>query len=79
MRKVKDKFLKKAIQLVIDGTGVSTLKEILDTEMTYLEERHKKGIDFFRQGINEIDDYETSYQILKEIIKPAETGTNEKV
>ena len=79
MMKVKDKFLKKAIQLVIDGTEVSTLKEILDTEITYLEERHKKGIDFFRQGINEIDDYETSYQILKEIIKPAETGTNEKV
>ena len=50
MRKIKDKFLKKAVQLVIDGTEVSTLKEILETEMTYLEERHKKGIDFFQKA-----------------------------
>ncbi|MCH7946232.1 MAG: MotA/TolQ/ExbB proton channel family protein [candidate division Zixibacteria bacterium] len=50
MREVKDRFLKKAIQLVIDGTEVSTLKEILDSEMTYLEERHKKGIDFFQKA-----------------------------
>ena len=41
--------------------------------------KNRKLLDFFRQGINEIDDYETSYQNLKEIIKPAETGTNEKV
>ncbi|MCH8026824.1 MAG: MotA/TolQ/ExbB proton channel family protein [candidate division Zixibacteria bacterium] len=50
MMKVKDRFLKKAMQLVIDGTEVSTLKEILDSEMTYLEERHKKGIDFFQKA-----------------------------
>ena len=50
MREVKDRFLKKAVQLVIDGTEVSTLKEILDSEMTYLEERHKKGIDFFQKA-----------------------------
>ena len=41
--------------------------------------KNRKLLDFFRQGINEIDDYETSYQYLKEIFKPAETGTNEKV
>jgi len=51
IREVKDRFLKKAIQLVIDGTEVSTLKEILDSEMTYLEERHKKGIDFFQKAV----------------------------
>ncbi len=50
MREVKDRFLKKAVQLVIDGTEVSALKEILDSEMTYLEERHKKGIDFFQKA-----------------------------
>ena len=41
--------------------------------------KYRKLLDFFRQGINEIDDYEASYQNLKEIFKPAETGTNEKV
>lgn len=41
--------------------------------------KNRKLLDFFRQGINEIDDYEESYQNLKEIFKPAETGTNEKV
>ena len=41
--------------------------------------KNRKLLDFFRQGINEIDDYEASYQYLKEIFKPAETGTNEKV
>ncbi len=50
MRKINDKFLKKAVQLVIDGTEVSTLKEILENEMTYLEERHRKGIDFFQKA-----------------------------
>lgn len=50
MREVKDRFLKKAVQLVIDGTEISTLKEILESEMTYLEERHKKGIDFFQKA-----------------------------
>jgi chemotaxis protein MotA len=50
MNKVKDKFLKKGIQLVIDGTEASTLKEILETEMNYLEERHKKGIELFQKA-----------------------------
>ena len=41
--------------------------------------KYRKLLDFFRQGIDEIDDYEKSYQDLKEIIEPAETATNEKV
>ena len=41
--------------------------------------KYRKLLDFFRQGIDEIDDSEKSYQDLKEIIEPAETATNEKV
>ncbi|MCH9025355.1 MAG: FliI/YscN family ATPase, partial [candidate division Zixibacteria bacterium] len=41
--------------------------------------KYRKLLDFFRQEINEIDDYEKSYQNLKEIFEPADTGTNEKV
>ena len=41
--------------------------------------KHRKLLDFFRQGINEVDDYQKSYQILKEIFEPAESEANEKV
>ena len=41
--------------------------------------KHRKLLDFFRQGINEVDDYQKSYQILKEIFEPAEAANNEKV
>lgn len=50
LNRTEEKFLKKGIQLVIDGTEVSMLKEILETEIAYLEERHKKGIEFFQKA-----------------------------
>jgi len=42
-------FFKKAIQLVIDGTEITVLKGILETEVAFVEERHRKGIDLFRK------------------------------
>ncbi len=42
-------FLKKALQLVIDGTEVTVLRSILETEMTYISERHKTGQTFFQK------------------------------
>jgi len=48
--RTSEKFLKKGIQLVIDGTEVSVLREILETEIVYIEERHKKGIEFFQKA-----------------------------
>ena len=47
---IPDPFFRKAIQLVIDGTEVTALREILETEIAYLEERHKKGIIFFQKA-----------------------------
>ena len=47
---IPDPFFKKAIQLVIDGTEVTALREILETEIAYIEERHKKGISFFQKA-----------------------------
>ena len=41
--------------------------------------KYRKLLDFFRQGINEVDDYQTSFQSLKEIFEPTESETNEKV
>jgi len=45
-----DPFFKKALQLVIDGTEVTVLREILETEMAYIETRHKRGITFFQKA-----------------------------
>ena len=42
-------FFKKAIQLVIDGTEVTLMRNILETEMAYTGERHKAGIKFFQK------------------------------
>jgi chemotaxis protein MotA len=46
---VKEPFFRKAIQLVIDGTEGTVIKTILETEIAYVEDRHKKGILFFQK------------------------------
>ena len=43
MEEVTDTFLKNGIQLAVDGTEPELLKDIMETELFYLEERHKKG------------------------------------
>lgn len=49
MHTIIDPFFRKAIQLLIDGTEGSALKKILETEIAYMEDRHKKGIMFFQK------------------------------
>jgi chemotaxis protein MotA len=46
---ITDPFFKKSIQLVIDGTEITVLREILETEIAYVEERHKRGILLFQK------------------------------
>ena len=43
-------FFRKAVQLLIDGTEVTVLREILETEIACIEERHKRGITFFQKA-----------------------------
>ena len=50
LRTIEDSFFKKAVQLVIDGTEVTALREILEIEIAYLEDRHRKGIYFFQKA-----------------------------
>ena len=50
LQRISDPFFKKAVQLVIDGTEVTALREILETEIAYTEERHKRGIIFFQKA-----------------------------
>lgn len=40
-------FLKKGIQLVIDGTDPELVREIMEIELEYMEERHKVSIGLF--------------------------------
>ena len=50
LKSIRDTFFRKAVQLVIDGTEATALREILETEIAYVEERHKKGIVFFQKA-----------------------------
>ena len=43
MEEVEDAFLRNGVQLAVDGTEPELLKDIMETELYYLEERHKKG------------------------------------
>ncbi len=44
---IEDPFLKKGLQLVVDGTDVEMIREILETDTAYLASRHKVGADIF--------------------------------
>jgi chemotaxis protein MotA len=46
---IKEPFLRKAIQLAIDGFETNKIREILEIEMAYIEERHKAGAAFFQK------------------------------
>lgn len=43
----KDKFLASGLQLVIDGNDTELVKDILATEVRYLEERHHRGALYY--------------------------------
>lgn len=44
---VDDSFLKKGIQLVVDGTDIELVRSILETDLSFLETRHKLGEGLF--------------------------------
>ena len=46
---IEDPSLKKGIMLVVDGTDPELVRGILETELTCLEERHKKVISFWEK------------------------------
>lgn len=43
MNEIKDPFFVKGIQMAVDGFEPESLKEMLEREIEYLEERHSKG------------------------------------
>jgi chemotaxis protein MotA len=45
--KMEDDFFKKGIQLVVDGSDPELVRSILETELAFLEERHRSGQSIF--------------------------------
>lgn len=44
---IEDPFLKKGLQLVVDGTDMEMIREILETDTAFMASRHKVGSDLF--------------------------------
>lgn len=44
---IEDQFLKKGVGLIVDGTDPELVRSILETELVYIESRHKKVIGFW--------------------------------
>lgn len=47
VQKSDDPFLKKGIQLIVDGTDPELVRSILEIELSFMEERHKRNKAFF--------------------------------
>ena len=48
MDRINDPFLKKGLQLTIDGLEPQAITEILETEIAFQESRHRLGADIFQ-------------------------------
>jgi len=44
---LEDAFLRKGIQLVVDGTDPEIIRNIMETELNNMQARHQEGIKFF--------------------------------
>lgn len=47
VRRLEDDFLKRALQLVIDGADQEFIRNMLETEIGFIRERHKVGREIF--------------------------------
>lgn len=45
--KIDDEFLQKGIMLIVDGTDPELVRNILETELVFIEERHSEGQGMF--------------------------------
>ncbi|MCA1743188.1 MAG: motility protein A [Desulfonatronovibrio sp.] len=45
IKNIEDQYLKKGLQLTVDGLEPQTIQEIMETEISYLEDRHETGAE----------------------------------
>jgi chemotaxis protein MotA len=80
VQKYDDDFLRNGVQLIVDGVESDTIREILNTELSFLKERHKIG-----QGVlNSLATYAPAFgmigtliglvQMLKNLDDPSKIG-----
>ena len=43
VNRTEDEFLRRGIQLIVDGTDPELVRDILETDLAYIEDRHKVG------------------------------------
>ncbi len=48
IRRVSDPFLRKGLQLTVDGLDPQAITEIMETEIAFQESRHRLGADIFQ-------------------------------
>ncbi len=49
---LSDVFLQKGVQLIVDGTDAELVRSILETELTFIEDRHKANAGVFETAGN---------------------------
>lgn len=49
-KKVEDPFFKQSLILIVDVPDASRIKEMLEMELMYLDERHNKVVNFYETG-----------------------------
>lgn len=47
---IDDEFLRQGIQLVVDGTDPTLVRDILETQIDFTDQRHKTGADIFESA-----------------------------
>lgn len=47
LKNIDDAFMRNAVQLLVDGTAPELIRDILETEIIFLEQRHNNGIKLF--------------------------------
>jgi chemotaxis protein MotA len=45
LKEITDDYLRKGLQLTVDGLEPQTIQEVLETEVQYLEQRHESGVE----------------------------------
>ena len=47
LKNIDDEYMVKAVQLLVDGTEPEMIKDILENELIFTEERHQEGVEMF--------------------------------
>ncbi len=85
LSKVEDNFIRNGLELAVDGTEPETIREVMESELTYIIERHKKGqqifisLGTFAPAFGMIGTLIGLINMLKNISDPSSLGPNMSV